>query len=147
MKHMIKTIVACGVIATASLSFTFEAAAQSININEVLRAAQSGATKDRNAERARESRFRAEKNKEQGRLTSMTNERVRQERISKELEAQFDRNDVTILELQEDLRRELGDLKQLFGVIQLSASEAQEDYRGSLTVSYTHLTLPTIYSV
>ena len=132
MKHMIKTIVACGVIATASLSLTFEVSAQSININEVLRAAQSGASKDRNAERARENRFRAEKNKEQGRLTSMTNERVRQERISKELEAQFDRNDVTILELQEDLRRELGDLKQLFGVIQLSASEAQEDYRGSL---------------
>jgi len=132
MKHMIKTIVACGVIATASLSIAFEASAQSININEVLRAAQSGASKDRNAERARENRFRAEKNKEQGRLTSMTNERVRQERISKELEAKFDQNDLAIVELQEDLRRELGDLKQLFGVIQLSASEAQEDYRSSL---------------
>jgi len=59
MKHMIKTIVACGVIATASLSIAFQASAQSININEVLRAAQSGASKDRNAERARENRFQS----------------------------------------------------------------------------------------
>ena len=62
----------------------------------------------------------------------MTNERLRQERISKELEAQFDINDVELKRLQEELKRELGDLKQLFGVIQLSASEAQEEYRDSL---------------
>jgi len=34
--------------------------------------------------------------------------------------------------MQDDLAKELGDLKQLFGVIQLSASEAQESYKTSL---------------
>jgi len=124
-----------GVIALSALTVTGTATAQALNIDQVLRAAQSGATKDRNAERARENRFRAALNKEQGRLRSMTNERVRQERISKELEAKFDLNDIEIKKLQEDLQRELGDLKQLFGVIQLSASEAQEDYKTSIISS------------
>jgi len=132
MKRILKAAALSSVIAASVVATSFQASAQAININEVLRAAQSGATKDRNAERARENRFRADKNREQGRLTSMTNERIRQERISKELEARFDQNDAEILKLQEDLRRELGDLKQLFGVIQLSASEAQEDYKTSL---------------
>ncbi len=132
MKQLLKVTAISSVFALTSLGLSVTATAQSINVDQVLRAAQSGATKDRNAERARENRFTAEKNKEQGRLRSMTNERVRQERISKELEANFDSNDLQIKKLQEDLQRELGDLKQLFGVIQLSASEAQEDYKKSI---------------
>ncbi len=132
MKHLLKTAAITGVLAFTSLGITTTANAQTMNIDSVLRAAQSGATKDRNAERARESRFKANLNKEQGRLRSMTNERVRQENISASLESQFDANDVKLAELQEELARELGDLKQLFGVIQLSASEAQEEYKTSI---------------
>ncbi len=132
MKHLLKVAALGGVFALSVLAANSTALAQALDINQVLRAAQAGATKDRNAERARENRFRAELNKEQGRLNSMTNERTRQERISKELEAQFAQNDLQITKLQEDLQRELGDLKQLFGVIQLSASEAQEDYKSSI---------------
>ncbi len=132
MKYLLKSIALSFAAVVLCLSFNANVSAQAINIDQVLRAAQSGATKDRNAQRARENRFRAELNKQQGRLRSMTNERVRQERISKELEAQFDQNDVRLQELQEELRQELGDLKQLFGVIQLSASEAQEEYKTSL---------------
>ena len=132
MKQLLKTAALTGVIVFGSLTMSMQATAQALNIDEVLRVARSGATKDRNAERARENRFRAELNREQGRLRSMTNERVRQERISEQLENQFEVNDQEIKKLQEDLARELGDLKQLFGVIQLSASEAQEDYRNSI---------------
>lgn len=132
MKHLLKSAVLGGIIALGSLTVTTQVGAQALNIDELVRGARSGATKDKNAERARESRFRADLGKEQGRLRSMTNERVRQERISDELERQFEVNDVSIKELQVDLARELGDLKQLFGVIQLSASEAQEDYRSSI---------------
>lgn len=132
MKQLFRTMAIQCVIALSAVIFTATVSAQALNIDEVLRAAQNGATQDRNAERARENRFRAELNKEQGRLRSMTNERVRQERISRELEAAFDVNTVEIKKLQEELARELGDLKQLFGVIQLSASEAQEDYKTSI---------------
>jgi len=92
----------------------------------------SAASKERNELSARENRFKVKRNKEQGRLNSMTNERARQERISDQLDAQFNVNEKQIEELQEELSKELGDLKDLFGVIQLTASQAQEDYKTSL---------------
>lgn len=106
--------------------------AQALDINKILSTANSAASKDRNANAARENRFKAERGKQQGRLTSMKNERARQERISDELDRQFRANDEAINALQDELAKELGDLKQLFGVIQLSASEAQESYKTSL---------------
>lgn len=103
-----------------------------LDIDRILSAAGSAASKERNANAARENRFKAERTKQQGRLNGMKSERTRQERISDELDRQFKANEVKIVELQDELAKELGDLKQLFGVIQLSASEAQESYKTSL---------------
>lgn len=107
-------------------------AQNALDIDQVIRATNAASTKDRNEQNARENRFKSVRNKEQGRLTSMRNERARQERISDQLDAQFSVNEVKIEELQVDLAKELGDLKELFGVIQTVASEAQEDYKTSL---------------
>ena len=109
-----------------------QSSGQALNIDAILRAVNSGATKDRNEQNARENRFKVTRNKEQSRLTSMRNERARQERISDQLDAQFNVNEKQIEELQEELSKELGDLKDLFGVIQLTASQAQEDYKTSV---------------
>ena len=106
-----------------------------LNIDSILSAANSAAAKDRNENAAREKRFSAERNKQQGRLTSMKNERAGQERISDQLDAQFNANEIQIVELQDQLRKELGDLQELFGVIQQTASESQENYRTSLISS------------
>lgn len=108
------------------------AQAQALNIDEIIQAAKKGTASDRNAAASREKRFKAAQGKEQGRLNSMTNERQRQERISDELDKQFTANKTQIEELQVDLIKELGDLKELFGIIQLTASEAQEGYKTSL---------------
>jgi len=122
------------IIATASTLLVGASAvnAQGLDINQILSTANSAAAKDRRANTARENRFKAERSKQQGRLNSMKNERARQERISDDLDRQFKANDEAINKLQDDLAKELGDLKQLFGVIQLSASEAQESYKTSL---------------
>lgn len=132
MKYLLKTAAMTSVLMMSSFCMLASSQAQTMNIDQVLSSARSGASKDKNAERARESRFKAALNKEQGRLRSMQNERVRQENISTTLETQFETNDKDISRLQEELARELGDLKQLFGVIQLSASEAQEEYKSSI---------------
>ena len=110
-----------------------------LDIDKILSAASSAASKERNANAARENRFKAERTKQQGRLNNMKSERTRQERISDELDRQFKANEVKIVELQDELAKELGDLKQLFGVIQLSASEAQESYKTSLILSLIHI--------
>jgi len=103
-----------------------------LNIDEILSAANRAAGQDRSAAAAREKRFKANKSKEQGRLNNMVAERKRQERISEELDRTFTANETLIEELQAELIKELGDLKELFGVIQQTASEAQEDYKTSL---------------
>jgi len=138
-RHMLKsfslsaffaTVLSTG-LAVSGLDLS-NAQAQTLNIDDIVRAAQRGASKDRNDAASREKRFKANQNKEQGRLNSMTNERKRQERISDELDRQFAVNEGKIEELQAELIKELGDLKELFGVIQQTASEAQEDYKTSL---------------
>lgn len=106
--------------------------AQALDIDKILSATNSAASRDRATNKAREDKFKAERSKQQGRLTAMKNERTRQERISDQLDAQFTVNEQRIEELQADLAKELGDLKELFGVIQQTASEAQEDYKTSL---------------
>ena len=109
-----------------------QAWAQALDIDRILSATNSAASRDRQEQQAREGRFRAEQTKQQGRLNSMRNQRSRQERISTQLEGQFEVNEGRIEELQAELAKELGDLKELFGVIQQTASEAQEDYKTSL---------------
>lgn len=135
MTPMINTK-AKGVLGTAlivlALSFVAPVSAQGLDIDKILSATNSAASKDRQAQKTREDKFKAERSKQQGRLTSMKNERTRQERISTQLESQFETNEVRIEELQADLAKELGDLKELFSVIQQTASEAQEDYKTSL---------------
>lgn len=126
------SMIIVSIAVSSALSLNVQAQQQALNIDQVLRAVNQNATRDRNAEAARENRFKSARNREQGRLTSMKNERARQERISDQLDAQFNVNETKIEELQADLAKELGDLKELFGVIQTVASEAQEDYKTSL---------------
>ena len=103
-----------------------------LDISKLLASAKSGASKDARANSSRENQFKGERNKQQGRLNAMKAERARQERISDQLEIQFEKNQLAIETLQDELRKELGDLKELFGIIQLTAGEAQEDYKTSL---------------
>lgn len=131
----VKIAIALGLLLSTVSGTVFAQAQQSgaLNIDQVLRATNNATAKDRRANSARENRFKTELNKQKGRHNSMRNERVRQERISDELERQYEVNDAKLQKMQEELAKELGDLKQLFGVIQLSASEAREDYLTSLT--------------
>lgn len=134
VKLIMQKVTKIAAISISSLTIMFGAGhvqAQSLDIDKVYRATQAASSKARGINSARENAFKAERSKQQGRLNSMTNERTRQERIGKELERSFDGNEVQIIALQKELAKELGDLKQLFGVIQLSASEAQEAYKTS----------------
>jgi len=134
LKRVAQAFSKTAVLGASAASVLFTAVnvqAQELDINQVYSATQRATAKERSVNAARENAFKAERSKQQGRLNSMTNERTRQERIGKELERTFDANEVQIKVLQDELAKELGDLKQLFGVIQLSASEAQEAYKKS----------------
>jgi biopolymer transport protein ExbB len=131
--HMTKhALISVSLLAAVLLSGNANAQSNALDIDQLIRATKAAAKSDKNAETARENRFKSDRNHEQGRLTSMKNERARQERLSDQLDAQFNVNETNIEELQVELSKELGDLKELFGVIQTTASEAQEDYKTSL---------------
>lgn len=134
IKPFAKAVTATALAASVLLLGAAPVHAQSsgLDINQILRKVQQAAAQDKKANSARENRFKVARNREQGRLNSMINERKRQERISDELNAKFNLNEAQIEKLQADLSKELGDLKELFGVIQQTASEAQEDYKTSL---------------
>lgn len=121
------------VLAVTALLISMQSAtAQPIDINAILKALNGGNAEDRRVNAAREKSFKGKQQERQNALNAMKRERQKQENISTQLENEFNRNEVEIVNLQEELKKELGDLKELFGVIQQTASEAQEEYKESL---------------
>jgi len=120
------------VVALLSSIVSVPAHAQALDINQVLRATDSATAKDRRANSARESEFKKAVSSARSKLSSAKKKRANEEAVGKKLENSIESNETEIADLQEDLARELGDLKELFGVIQQTASESQEDYKNSL---------------
>ena len=103
-----------------------------LDFNKIQRSVDSATSADRRANSAREAQFKKALSSARSKLNTAKNARVKEEQIGKRLDNEITVNDGKIAELQADLSRELGDLKELFGVIQQTASEAQEDYKTSL---------------
>ncbi|NNC99419.1 MAG: hypothetical protein HKN85_04480, partial [Gammaproteobacteria bacterium] len=127
-----KTIFLAFVVSFVLLSTNANAQNQALDINKIKSASNTAIANGRRTNASREKAFNAEKGRQQGRLNAMKNERARQERLSDQLDKQYEVNEKSIEDLQTELAKELGDLKELFGVIQQTASEAQEDYKTSL---------------
>lgn len=111
---------------------TMPVQAQALDIDQILRSVNNSTAQDRRDNSAREAKFKKELSNARSRFNTAKNNRVNEERIGKQLEAKIESNEDEIAKLQDDLSRELGDLKELFGVIQQTASESQEDYKSSL---------------
>ena len=103
-----------------------------LDFNKIQRSVDSATSADKRANSAREAQFKKALSSARSKLSTAKNARVKEEQIGKRLDNEITVNDGKIAELQADLSRELGDLKELFGVIQQTASEAQEDYKTSL---------------
>lgn len=80
----------------------------------------------------REARFRREKDQQQKMLQDARAERTREEQRSERLETQFEENEIRIGDLQEQLDRRLGSLRELFGVLQQVAGDTRGLFEGSI---------------
>ncbi|MCB1686526.1 MAG: MotA/TolQ/ExbB proton channel family protein [Pseudomonadales bacterium] len=80
----------------------------------------------------REQRFAREKASQAKMLEDAKAERRREEQKSDRLETTFDENEIRIGDLQEQLDRRLGQLKELFGVLQQVAGDTRGLFEGSL---------------
>lgn len=105
----------------------------SLSLQGLLEAVREGRAFDRRADRERLQRFETEQDQQEERLAAMRQRRAELEARSAEREESYESNDLLIGELDERLQQRLGSLKELFGVLQQVASDAQAQFHVSLT--------------
>jgi biopolymer transport protein ExbB len=127
-------VVAAFVLGLGNTAF----AAQTVSMDELLDQVKQGRVKDaaENQQRIRE--FQADRSRQQDLLRQMQAEQTRQENLSVQLENTFEVNDAAIIDLERALQDRLGELKELFGVLQQAAGDA----RGNFDTSVTQIQYP-----
>jgi len=77
--------------------------------------------------------FRADRAQQTKKLNAMKAEQKRQERLSAQMEKQFEVNDSKIIDLERAFQERLGGLKELFGVLQQASGDARAQFEASMT--------------
>lgn len=126
---MIPAVAATALMTLGSSAF----AAEAVSIDELLRQVEQGRVKDAQENAARLEEFRRDKARQQQLLADMRAQQRREEQRSDQLESTFENNDVAIADLEAELAERLGDLKELFGVLQQAAGDARGNFDNSLT--------------
>ena len=108
-------------------------AAQAVSMEELLQQVKEGRVKDAAENKARIAEFQRDRARQQSLLADAKAEQGRQEQRSQLLEDTFEANDVQIIDLERALQERLGDLKELFGVLQQAAGDARGNFESSLT--------------
>ena len=136
---MIKTIFKAAVIAAFVFGIGNTAfAAQAVSLDELLQQVKEGRVKDAAENQQRIKDFQAARGQQQQLLRNMQAEQTRQENLSQQLEDTFEVNDAAIIDLERALQERLGELKELFGVLQQAAGDA----RGNFDTSVTQIQFP-----
>ena len=113
-------------------------AAQPVNLDELLEQVKKGRIKDADENQKRIEEFQRDRSRQQQLLRNMEAEKTRQENLSAQLEDTFEINDAAIIDLERALQERLGELKELFGVLQQAAGDA----RGNFDTSVTQIQFP-----
>lgn len=103
------------------------------SMDELLEQIRRGQARDSAEAREREQRFAQAQNEQQQLLNQARQERARQERNSERLEQLFEEQQNQIIAARQALDERLGALKELFGVLQTVAGDAQGRFSDSLT--------------
>lgn len=125
----IALFVASALMATGLVQAQDDAASMDALLEQIER----GQARDSQEAREREARFAQSRNEQQNLLNEARAERTRQENASQRLEALFNQNQEQIMTARAQLDERLGALKELFGVIQTVAGDAQGRFANSLT--------------
>jgi biopolymer transport protein ExbB len=122
-------LIACLAFGLGNTAF----AAQAVSMDELLEQVKDGRVKDAAENKARIAEFQRNRARQQQMLADARAEQRRQEQRSQQLEDTFEANDVRIIDLERALQDRLGDLKELFGVLQQAAGDARGNFDTSLT--------------
>jgi len=104
----------------------------SISLDELLQKVKQGHRRDQQENQQRIDQFSQNRQQQRNLLSDIKNQRAQAEAMSLQQEQQFEANEQQITLLQERLTQRLGSLKELFGVLQLVANDAQGQFDNSL---------------
>jgi biopolymer transport protein ExbB len=127
----ITTIIAAGLLVFGAGAVQAQDDARSMQ--QLLELIQQGQARDSQEARQREADFARRKNEQQNLLNQARAERNRQERESERVEQLFEDQQAEIVAARAALDERLGALKELFGVLQTVAGDAQGRFANSLT--------------
>ncbi|MEE4145713.1 MAG: energy transducer TonB, partial [Halieaceae bacterium] len=105
----------------------------SMDLQELLKGVQEGRSADRAEGRQRIEQFLAQQQEQQRLLGEVIARRQGLEQRSADMESRFEQNELMIAELEQRLKERMGSLKELFGVLQETSSDAQGQFYVSLT--------------
>jgi biopolymer transport protein ExbB len=135
IKHTVSVLL---LAAFATVSFAEEGSAGDLVVNkansldELQRLVEERRVTESREHTRREQVFAREKSRQQSMLNDAKAERRREEQRSERLETQFEENEIRIGDLQEQLDRRLGSLRELFGVLQQVAGDTRGVFEGSI---------------
>ena len=123
------TVIACVALGLSGSVF----AAEAVSLDDLLKEVKQGRVKDAAENKARIEQFQRDRSNQQQALNNMKAEQAREEKRSQTLEDKFDANDKEIVAAEHALQDRLGDLKELFGVLQQAAGDARGNFENSVT--------------
>ena len=103
------------------------------NLDELLDLIGEGRAREQSAAGEREARFRAAHDQQEQLLAEARRRQDEEERRSERLEADYNANDLQIVEVTEQLHRRMGSLRELFGVLQQVTGDTQGLLENSVT--------------
>jgi len=103
-----------------------------LSVDELLQQVRSGSLEDQALHQQRLQEFSSERSKQQQILADITAREQQQLQLSADQEQAFETNEQQLAGLQERLDERLGNLKELFGVLQQVASDANAQFANSL---------------
>lgn len=102
-------------------------------LEELLELVRKGGERERAENRAREERFRAERDDRAELLERAKADLARAEALSESLESEFHENELALAEWEQTLSERLGTLGELFGVVRQVAGDTRSHLHDSLT--------------
>lgn len=128
-----RTITNILLVISLALSPVVAGAQSSVSLDQLLQKVRQGRTTDNQANQERIRQFQSQRAQQAQLLQQAKAQRTAAENRSQTMEAQFDVNDKELIELEAQLQDRLGELKELFGVLQQAAGDALGQFEGSLT--------------
>lgn len=109
--------------------------AEHLGLDQLLRDVKKMQGIDAKINKARESQFLAEKNKQQQTLQAALAELAKQESLSSQLKSHLDANEEELSQLETELKNRSGVLGELFGVARQAAGDLNADLNHSLVTA------------